>query len=79
MNIENARMWCEVIHERNMINDANFLVGTKVVRDKDRLSRGFALDVDVDARLGVYAFKFLPRYLKTLVKRAKNKMRGRQW
>lgn len=78
-NVENARMWCEVVHERNMINDANILIGTKVVRDKDRLSRDFALDVVVDAGLDVYAFKFLPRYLKTFVMRAKNKLRGRQW
>ena len=78
-NVENARMWCEVIHERNMINDANFLIGTKVVRDKERLRREFALDVNIDTGLSVYAFKFLPRYMKTLVKRAKNKMRGRQW
>jgi len=78
-NVENARMWCEVVHERNMINDANFLIGTKVVRDKDRLRRDFALDVDVDAGMGVYVLKFLPRYLRTFVKRAKNKLFGHQW
>lgn len=75
-NVENTPMWCEVVHERNMINDANILFGTKVVRDKDRLRRDFALDVNVDARLGVYAFKFLPRYLKTFVKRARRKFKG---
>ena len=62
-----------------MINDANFLVGTKVVRDKDAMRKGFAVDEDVDGGTGVYWFKFLPRYIRTFVKRAKNKLFGRKW
>lgn len=72
-------MWCEVVHEKNMINDANFLIGTKVVRNKNAMREGFAVDEEVDAGGGVYCFKFLPRYVRTFVKRAKNKLFGRKW
>lgn len=77
--IDRQPMWCEVVHEKNMINDANFLVGTKVVRDKDAMRKGFAVDEDVDGVTWVYWFKFLPRYIRTFVKRAKNKLFGRKW
>lgn len=77
--IDRQPMWCEVVHEKNMINDANFLIGTKVVRDKDAMRESFAVDEEVDAGAGVYCFKFLPRYVRTFVKRTKNKLFGRKW
>lgn len=78
-NITGLPMWCEVVHEKNMINDANFLIGTKVVRDKNAMREGFAVNEEVDAGAGVYCFKFLPRYARTFVKRAKNKLFGHRW
>ena len=72
-------MWCEVVHEKNMINDANFLIGTRVVRNKSAMRKCFAVDEDVIVGGGVYCFKFLPRYMRTFVKRAKNKLMGRKW
>lgn len=78
-NIAGMPLWCEVVHEKNMINDANFLIGTKVIRDKNAMREGFAVDEDVDTGVGVYCFKFLPRYMRTFVKRAKNKLFGRKW
>ena len=78
-HVKNVPMWCEVVHEKNMINDANFLIGTKTVRDNDVLKRDFAVDETVKSGLGIYMFRFLPRYAKTLAKRAKNRIFGRRW
>ena len=62
-----------------MINDANFIIGTKVIRDAERLRKDFALDEHVNTGIGIYAFKFLPRYMKTFVKRTKTRLFGRKW
>ena len=78
-NIEGLPMWCEVVHEKNMINDANFFIGTRTVKDKDVLRRDFALEVPVDNTATVYVMKFLPRYAKTFVRRARNRLFGRKW
>lgn len=78
-HIKAEPMWCEVVHEKNMINDANFLIGTKVIKDKKVLREIFSVNEDVDAGMGVYCFKFLPRYMRTFMKRAKNKLFGRKW
>lgn len=78
-NISRQPMWCEVVHEKNMINDAYFLIGTRVVGDKNAMRKDFAVDEDVEIGAGVYCFKFLPRYIRTFVKRAKNKLFGRKW
>ena len=78
-HVETEPMWCEVVHEKNMINDANFLIGTKLVRDEGVFRRKFAVDEDVRAGFGVYMFSFLPRYMKTFVRRAKHRLIGRQW
>ena len=78
-NVARLPMWCEVVHEKNMINDANFIIGTRVVRDKNAMREGFAVDEDVETGAGVYWLKFLPRYIRTFVKRAKNKLFGRKW
>ncbi len=69
--VENLRMWCEVIHEKNMINDAYFL-NAKMVRDRVLLSQEFGIDETVQSGLGIYLFRFLPRYGRTFVRRAKS-------
>lgn len=79
VHIENKPMWCEVVHEKNMINDANFLIGTSVIHDKERLRNAFSIDQIVQTGIGIYFSKFLPKYIKTFVTRAKNKILGRKW
>ena len=70
-HIKNQRMWCEVVHEKNMLNDAYFL-NAKMVSDGDLLRREFAIDETVQSGQGIYLFKFLPRYGRTFVRRTKN-------
>ena len=53
-----------------MENDAFFL-NAKMVRDSELLRREFAIDEAVESGLGIYLLKFLPRYVKTYVRRAK--------
>ena len=77
--IEDSPVWCEVIHERNMCNDAHFLLGIKPVRDRETLRRGFGIDEDCKFSLSLLAFRFVPRYLKTFVWRAKRRVFGRKW
>ena len=79
VHINNKPMWCEVVHEKNMINDAYFLIGTSVIQDKERLRNAFSIDQIVRTGMGIYFSKFLPRYVKIFVSRAKNKILGRKW
>ena len=44
--VVNQPMWCEVIHGKNMLNDAFFL-GAKMIKDADRLKSDFAIDESV--------------------------------
>ena len=76
--ITDSRMWCEVIHEKNMGNDAYFLHAT-MVQNKDLLQREFAIDKAIQHGLGLYLFRFLPRYARTFVRRVKNRLFGRDW
>lgn len=78
-HVKTDPMWCEVVHEKNMINDANFLLGTKMVKDSDSFRKYFAVDEEISTGMGVYVFKFLPRYMNTFVKRAKYRLLGRKW
>ena len=78
-HIKTVPMWCEVVHEKNMLNDANFLFGTKMIGDCDVLRREFAIEEPVKAGIGIYVIRFIPRYLKTFVRRTKNKLFGRKW
>ncbi len=73
--ISNKPMWCEVIHEKNMGNDAYFL-RAKMVKDKNLLRRDYGLQDNVVYGPGIYLFHFLPRYIKTFVRRCKIKLRG---
>ena len=76
--ISDCWMWCEVIHEKNMGNDAYFL-RAKMVQDKDMLQREFAIDEAIQHGLGLYLFSFLLRYTRTFVRRMKNRLFGRNW
>lgn len=67
-------MWCEIIHDKNVSNDAYFF-NAKMVRDKTVLQRDFALNAPIHYGTGIYLFKFLPHYAKTFVKRCKNYLR----
>lgn len=78
-HVKGLPMWCEVVHEKNMINDAFFLFKAKMVRDASVLKKEFGIDETVKSGFGIYACKFLPRYVKTLVRRAKNRLFGRKW
>lgn len=69
-HVKTNPMWCEVVHEKNVLNDANFILHTKMVRDENRLRQEFAIDETVRYGLGVYLCKFLPRYIKTFGRRA---------
>lgn len=70
-HIKGLRMWCEVVHEKNVMNDAKFL-NSRMVRNKDLLRNEFAIDETVKSGLGLYVFDFLPRYGRSLVRRAKD-------
>lgn len=79
VHVKTQPMWCEVVHEKNMINDANFLIGTKIVRDSERLRHDFVIDEALKSDFGVYVIKFMPRYLRTFIKRVNNRIFGRTW
>lgn len=77
-HVRNKLMWCEVVHEKNMINDAIYLK-VKMVKDSDVLRRDFGIDENVEFGLGIYLFKFLPRYARTFVRRVKERLFGKEW
>lgn len=63
-------MWCEVVHEKNVMNDAKYL-RSRMVCDEDLLRREFAIDETVTSGIGLYIFDFLPRYRRSLIRRVK--------
>ena len=71
-------MWCEVIHQKNMGNDAYFLKAS-MVSDENMLKREFGQDVTVEYGVGLYLFRFLPRYVKTFFRRCGYRLFGRKW
>lgn len=76
--VSGARMWCEVIHEKNMGNDAYFLHAA-MEKDRELLKREFSIDEPLEYGPFLYLFRFLPRYVKTFVRRARNRLFGRKW
>jgi len=76
--VNDLPMWCQVVHDKNMGNDAYFL-GAKMVKDDDTLKRDFNVNEELYHSIGVYLFKFLPRYCKTFVRRATIKLRGNRF
>ncbi len=71
-------MWCEVLHETNMLNDAYFLKSAKMVHDENRLRNEFNVDETIRFGVEIYVLRFLPRYLKTLCRRTKWFLFGRE-
>ena len=76
--VHDEPLWCEVIHEKNMGNDAYFLKA-KMVKDQERLWRDFAINEKVKYGTGLYLFRFLPRYGKTFIRRCGHRLFGRHW
>lgn len=67
-HVKNQPMWCEVIHEKNMGNDAYFL-NAKMVKG-DAMASGFTFQTSgFKYGLDVYLFRYLPRYCKTFIRR----------
>ena len=80
-NIEHIKtkpMWCEVVHEKNVLNDANFFLHTKMVCDANRLRLEFAIGETVRYGMDIYLRRFLPRYIKTFGRRAKRFIDGKR-
>lgn len=77
-DVKEQPMWCEIIHEKNMINDAYF-IGAKMVREENLLSSAFGIQEKVNYGLGLYLFRYLPRYLKTFIYRCWCRIFGRHW
>lgn len=67
-------MWCEVIHDKNMGNDAYFL-NARMVKEVEGFGFMFQ-NSSIKYGVGVYLFHFLPRYIRTFVRRIKIKLRG---
>ena len=76
--VSSCPLWCEVIHDRNMGNDAYFL-HAKMMSDPELMRRDFAVNVIVRSGTGLYLFHFLPRYVKTFFRRIGYKLFGRKW
>ena len=76
--VEAEPMWCEVIHEKNMDNDAYF-IRAHMMHDPDLLHRDFALDATLRHSLSLYLFRFLPRYAKHFLRRLRYHLFGRKW
>lgn len=78
-NVEGLPLWCEVIHEKNMGNDAYFLFGSKMISGGYQIRYSFGIDETVRSGVGLYLFGFLPRYFKTFLRRVKYFFFGRHW
>ena len=72
-------MWCEVVHEKNMGNDAYSLKARRVKGPKELLASDFGLQEDVKSGLGLYLFDFIPRYVKRVAKEIRARIRGYQF
>ncbi len=77
--VEGLPLWCEVIHEKNMGNDAYFLLGAKMISGEGLIRDNFGVDESVQCSVGLYLFRFLPRYVKTFLRRVKYFFFGRHW
>lgn len=77
--VDRSPMWCEVIHEKNMGNDAYFLFGSHMIGDSGFLRANFGIDETVKSGVGLCLFRFLPRYVKTFFRRIKYFFFGRHW
>lgn len=76
--VKDQPLWCEVIHERNMGNDAYFLQA-RMVKDRGLLTTTFGIQDDVKGGEGLYLFRFMPRYIKIFFRRIGYRLFGRHW
>lgn len=76
--VKNAPMWCEVIHNKNMINDAYF-IDAKMIKDENLLTSSFGIQEKVSYGVKLYLLNFLPRYAKTFIHRCWCRVFGRHW
>ena len=67
-HVKGLRMWCEVVHDKNVMNDAKYL-NSRMIEGQNVLKSDFAIDAEVDVGFGLYVFNFLPRYIKIFVRR----------
>ena len=71
-------MWCEVVHDKNVDNDAYYF-RSKMISDEMLLKRDFALNETIRHGWNLYLFRFLPRYAKMFIRRTKHYLFGRKW
>lgn len=76
--VKNIPIWCEVIHKKNMGNDAYFL-NAQMVSDDEILQREFYVNETIQSGISIYLFRFLPRYFKTFARRIGYRLFGRHW
>lgn len=77
-HVKSLPMWCEVVHERNIVNDAYFLKA-RMMRDEFLLKASFGIQEDVRYGIDIYLCRFIPHYLKTFIRRCGYKLFGRHW
>lgn len=77
-HVKSHPMWCEVIHEKNIGNDAYF-INARMMRDENLLETSFGIQEKVRYGIGIYLFRFIPRYMKTFIRRCGYKLFGRHW
>jgi hypothetical protein len=77
--VKDRPLWCEVIHQRNMGNDAYFLWRTRMMRDERILERDFAIAETSRHGFALFAFRFIPRYVAVFFRRIKFFFFGRKW
>ncbi len=76
--VKQLPMWCEVLHDKNMGNDAYFFKA-KMVKDVELLRRDFGQVDVVKYGAGIYLLRFLPRYCRTFIRRCRYYFFGRKW
>lgn len=78
-HVKGQPIWCEVVHDRNMDNDAYFLRKISMVKDRDLLWREFSVNQQIKSGVMIFLFGFLPRYVRTFVRRVRYFFFGRKW
>lgn len=72
-------MWCEVVHEKNMGNDAYSIRARMVAEGESLMALNYGVQEEVKYSLGLYLFDFIPRRLKRFVRGIKSRIRGYQF
>lgn len=77
-HVKNQPLWCEVVHEKNMGNDAYFL-NAKMMKGESILQTAYGIQEKVNSGLCLYLFRFIPRYIRTFIRRVGYFFFGRHW